>query len=133
MRKKSIRLAFISAVIPVLAFAAQDWAWNTQSGYTGQVDLGTSGSVASLSTMTSGSANIAGNGAVQPPLVVNVQAGATASLPIKNIGDACTSTTSGTAPNQTADEGTAITADRSSLLTCQSGSLEPLIIRGEVA
>lgn len=46
---------------------------------------------------------------------------ATASLPIKNAGDVCTASTSGTAPNQSADEGTAITADRSTLLSCQSG------------
>lgn len=56
--------------------------------------------------------------ATQPATVI-VQA--TASLPIKNVGDACTVATSGTAPNQTATEGTAITSDRSALLSCQSG------------
>lgn len=54
----------------------------------------------------------------QPPTIL-VQA--TASLPVKVEGSACTAATSGTAPNQTADEGTAITADRSVLLSCQSG------------
>lgn len=62
--------------------AAQDWAWNSQAGYTGQVDLGSSGSVSSLSTLVSGSANLAGNAAVQPPLVVNVQAGSSGSGPM---------------------------------------------------
>ena len=57
--------------------------------------------------------------ATQPPTVI-VQA--TASLPIKAVGDACTASTSGSSPNQAADEGTAITADRASLLTCQSGT-----------
>lgn len=64
----------VAFLISFSATAGTDWAWNMQSGYTGQVDLGTSGSVSSLSTMTSGSANLAGNGASQPPLVVNVQA-----------------------------------------------------------
>lgn len=61
---------------------AGDWAWNSQAGYTGQVDLGSSGSVSSLSTLVSGSANLAGNAATQPPLVVNVQAGSSGSGPM---------------------------------------------------
>lgn len=79
-------------LLSVLSFtvsAAQDWAWNMQSGYTGQVDLGSSGSVGALSTMVSGSANLAGNNAVQPPLVVNVQAGSTTSSGSLTPSDAC--------------------------------------------
>ena len=62
--------------------------------------------------------------ATQPPTVI-VQA--TASLPIKAIGDGCTSSTSGGYPNQTAGEGTAILADRTALLTCQSGVWRPMV------
>lgn len=47
----------------------------------------------------------------------------TATLPIKAVGDSCTELNLGTAanPNLIAAEGVAITADRASLLTCQSG------------
>lgn len=58
------------------------------------------------------------NAVTQPPTVI-VQA--TASIPIKVVGTPCTPSTTGTPPSETADEGTAILADRSSLLTCQSG------------
>lgn len=68
---------------------AGDWAWNSQAGYTGQVDLGTSGSIGALSTMVSGAANLAGNNAVQPPLVINVQAGSTTSSGSLTPSDAC--------------------------------------------
>lgn len=47
----------------------------------------------------------------------------TATLPIKAVGDSCTELNLGTTanPNLIAAEGVAITADRASLLTCQSG------------
>lgn len=72
-----------------MAAYAGDWAWNSQAGYTGQVDLGTSGSIGALSTMVSGAANLAGNNAVQPPLVINVQAGSTTSSGSLTPSDAC--------------------------------------------
>lgn len=75
---KSYLLALSLLAISPMSFAASDWAWQVQAGYTGQVDLGANGSVGSLSTLVAGNANIAGNNASQPPLVVNVQAGNTA-------------------------------------------------------
>jgi hypothetical protein len=47
----------------------------------------------------------------------------TATLPIKAVGEACAELNLGTTanPNLVAAEGVAITSDRSSLLTCQSG------------
>lgn len=47
----------------------------------------------------------------------------TATLPIKAVGNSCSELTLGTTayPNLIASEGIAITADRTSLLTCQSG------------
>lgn len=64
----------------------------------------------------------------QPPTVI-IQA--TASLPIKGVGDPCTSSTTGTAAAPTAAEGTAILADRSALLTCQSGVWTATISQGQ--
>lgn len=58
------------------------------------------------------------NSATQPATIV-VQA--TATLPIRAEGDPCTQATSGVSPNQFADEGQAITADRTKILTCRSG------------
>lgn len=41
-------------------------------------------------------------------------------IPVKTVGEPCVSANLGNLPNQSAAEGQAITADRTSLLTCQS-------------
>lgn len=104
------------------AYAADMQWWSTSSpnaAPNGSITLkNASGASRTIISNPTG-ANLSTRSAnTQAPTVV-VQA--TASLPIKAVGDACTASTSGTAPNQTAGEGTAITADRSMLLTCQSG------------
>lgn len=111
-------------VFPQLPASASDlkW-WATSAPYkatNGQITLpNASGTSRTLQTNPTG-ANVSTRTAnTQAPTVV-VQA--TASMPIKAVGDTCTAVTSGTSPNQTADENHAITADRTSLLTCQSGA-----------
>ena len=113
-------LAFASVMSPAVAGSA---SWAHQAGSlssNGSVTVKSlaGGSYAAAQNPTGAVAKASQNAATQPPTVI-VQA--TASLPIKTIGEACTAMTSGASPNQTADEGTAITADRSSLLTCQGG------------
>ena len=115
--------AAILAVVP-LAGSAGPVSWAHQDG-----SLSSNGAV-TIKSLAGGSYSGTVNpmGAVakanqsavtQPPTVI-VQA--TASLPIKVVGDACATSTSGGAPNESAGEGTAILADRSSLLTCQAGA-----------
>ena len=68
------------------------------------------------------------NSATQAPTVI-IQA--TASIQIKTSGQACTLVTNGVAPNQSADEGIAILADRSTLLSCQAGKWTPSSAPGQ--
>lgn len=89
MKYQRIFYAALLVIYSIGTTSAQDWAWNTQAGYTGQVDLGSSGSLGALTTLVSGSANIAGNAAVQPPLVVNVQAGSSVTGGSLTPSDAC--------------------------------------------
>jgi len=90
------------------------------TNFNGQVTLhdvnGTA--VTAASNPTGANVSSTQSSSLQPPVVI-VQA--TTTLPIHAVGDACTATTSGTSPNQTDGEGIAITLDRTSLLTCQSG------------
>lgn len=76
------------------------------------------GSYAGTQNATGAVAKASQSAVTQPPTII-VQA--TAALPIKAVGDTCAASTSGAAPSQTSGEGIAILADRSSLLTCQSG------------
>lgn len=113
---------FCSLVMATNAFSAPQW-W--QQVYTpnsnGQVTLKDENNinVTAITNPTSAKVKLGANTSTQSPTIV-IQA--TASLPIKAVGEACTANTSGTNPNQLASEGTAITADRSSLLSCQSGA-----------
>lgn len=119
--KLVITISLIALTTPALA--AGQWYQDVYgtTNYNGQVTLTDSSgnSVATSSNPTGANVNPTQSSSVQPPVVI-VQA--TASLPIKAVGDACTASTTGTAPNQSAGEGTAITADRTLLLSCQSGS-----------
>lgn len=121
--KTSILFALIVSVIslPVVA-AGPQWTWEAgKQTNNGAITLkSTNGSTTYASTQNPTGAVVKTNqnAVTQPPMVI-VQA--TASLPVKAVGDACTASTSGSAPNQTAGEGTAITIARDMLLTCQSG------------
>lgn len=108
------KTAALIAILLTTPVTAADFKWWADGKTGGQINLTTSGGTtrtALPSNPTGAQAVRSGN--TQAPTVV-VQA--VASLPIKAVGDTCTA--SGTT---TANEGTAITADRTMLLTCQSG------------
>lgn len=112
MTTKNKTAALIAILLTTPATAA-DFKWWADGKTGGQINLTTSGGTtrtALPSNPTGAQAVRSGN--TQAPTVV-VQA--VASLPIKAVGDTCTA--SGTT---TANEGTAITADRTMLLTWQS-------------
>lgn len=113
--------AFSTAALAVGPGPQWTWAAGAQTNNGAIVLKSTNGSTTYSGTQnpTGAVAKVNQTAATQPPTVI-VQA--TASLPIKAVGDACSQTTSGTSPNQSADEGTAITADRSLILSCQSGT-----------
>jgi len=123
---KKIRNCFSTIVLIALvtpaALADAQWYKDVYgtTNYNGQVTLTDSSGnpVTMMSNPTGTNVDLTQSSSIQPPVVI-VQA--TASLPIKSIGDVCTETTTGTAPTQSASEGTAITADRTLLLSCQSG------------
>jgi hypothetical protein len=121
--RKLAGIAFTFVGATISASSSGQAAWAHQNG-----SLQSNGSI-SIKSLSGGSyagtvnpagavAKVSQSAVTQPPTVI-VQA--TASLPIKTAGSTCVSNTTGTAPNQTAGEGTAILADRTNLLTCQSG------------
>lgn len=124
-KARFVTAAFVACLIGTAALAGPgpQWTWaaGAQTNNGAIVLKSTNGSTTYSGTQnpTGAIAKVNQTAATQPPTVI-VQA--TASLPIKAVGDACTQTTTGTAPSQSADEGTAITADRSLILTCQSGN-----------
>ena len=121
--KRKLRLLLLLAVCEQAAAMTPQWTWEAgKQANNGAITIkATSGSTTYSGTQnpTGAVAKTSQSAVTQPPTVI-VQA--TASLPIKAPGDSCSATTSGTAPNQTAGEGTAITVDRTLLLSCQSGS-----------
>jgi len=122
-------VAVIATILIILSFSAKaagQWYQDVYgtTNYNGQLTLTSpsGSSVSSSSNPTGSNVNLTQTASVQPPVVL-VQA--TTTLPIKSIGDACTATTTGSYPNQTATESIAITADRSTLLSCQNGVYRP--------
>ena len=118
-------VVLLSAVSPgqtAIAAGPAKWTWEAgKQTSNGSINVkSVSGDTTYSGTQNPSGAVARSNQTVvtQPPTVI-IQA--TATLQVKAPGDACTAATSGTAPNQSADEGTAITADRTTLLTCQSG------------
>lgn len=120
--KRSLKLLVLLALSQQALAMGPQWTWEagkqTNNGAITVKSTNGSTTYAGTQNPTGAVAKVNQNAVTQPPTVI-VQA--TASLPIKVAGDPCTASTSGSSP-QMADEGTAILADRSLLLTCQSGS-----------
>jgi len=123
------RFKKIAAIATLMAFAGHSmaagtpkWTWEAgkQSSNGAITVKSTNGSTSYSGTQnpTGAVAKTNQTAVTQPPTVI-VQA--TSSMPVHTVGDACTASTSGTAPNQTADEGIAVSLDRTSILSCQSG------------
>lgn len=107
---KKIAAATIFAFLIVPA-QAQKWAWEDgKQSIDGKIEL--TGQTL-LQNPTVASAMVNASTSTQPPAIIK----GSVSLPIKAEGDPCTP--SGT---EEADEGIAITVDRSLLLSCQSGT-----------
>lgn len=122
MKYPPLAFACALALTTTISTATPRWTWEAgKQTNNGSITVkSTSGSTTYSGTQNpTGAVAKANQTAVTQPPTVIVQA--TASLPVKAVGDACTSVTTGTAPNTMADERTAITADRTLLLTCQSG------------
>ena len=115
-----LTLTVLVSLAPYSHAAGQYYQSLYSSNYNGQITL-TDSLGNSTTAISNPTTNISTSQSyvTQPPVVI-VQA--TATLPIHAVGDVCTATTSGTSPSQSAGEGTAITLDRTSLLTCQSGA-----------
>jgi len=122
MKLRKILVALIGLGASWGALADGQWVWETGKQTTnGAITLKSAsggGSYSGTRNPTGAVAKMNQSAATQPPTVI-IQA--TATLSIKTVGDACTVNTSGTNPNQSAAEGTAITLDRTLILTCQSG------------
>jgi len=124
VNKLRISITVLTLLVTSQHVTAADpqWAWEagkqTSNGAITLKSVSGGATYSGTQNPTGAVAKINQSAATQPPTVI-IQA--TASLPIKAVGDACTSSTSGTAPNQSAGEGTAITADRTLILSCQSG------------
>lgn len=108
------------AAAPLAAHAGPDFKWWATGQTSGQINLINASGVQrqNLPSNPTGAQAVRSANTQAPTVIVQ----ATQSLPVKNIGDTCTQTTSGTAPNQSAAEGTAITADRIMLLTCNAAT-----------
>lgn len=122
MTIKIAQIVVLLAAATTVDAASPQWYQDVYGtvNFNGQVTLkdANGSSVSAASNPTGGNVTATQASSVQPPVVV-VQA--TATLPIHAIGDACTASTTGIAPNQIDGEGISITLDRTSLLTCQSG------------
>lgn len=114
-------VALTIAAAPPLAHAGADFKWWATGQTSGQINLTTASGTqrTNLPSNPTGAQTVRSANTQAPTVIVQ----ATASLPIKVVGDACTATTSGISPNQTAGEGTAITSDRTTLLSCQSEAI----------
>lgn len=121
MMKIGINTIGVMLLIYSQTVSAQQWVWDTgKQNNNGSINIKsvTGGAVyAGTQNPTGAAAKLNQTAVTQPPTVVL----ATASLPIRAVGDTCVAKTTGSASDQVADEGTAITADRAALLTCQSG------------
>ncbi len=108
------------AAAPLAAHAGPDFKWWATGQTSGQINLTNASGVQrqNLPSNPTGAQAVRSANTQAPTVIVQ----ATQSLPVKNIGDTCTQTTSGTAPNQSAAEGTAITPDRIMLLTCNAAT-----------
>lgn len=108
------------AAAPVAVHAGPDFKWWATGQTSGQINLTNASGVQrqNLPSNPTGAQAVRSANTQAPTVIVQ----ATQSLPVKNIGDTCTQTTSGTAPNQSAAEGTAITPDRIMLLTCNAAT-----------
>lgn len=116
-------VTFILLSLGSAAYAAgPQWAYDTgkqtQNGAIIVKSVNGSTTYASTQNPTGAVAKTNQNATTQPPSVMIM---ATATLPIKVEGSVCNPVSSGVSPNEMADEGIAITADRSVLLSCQSG------------
>lgn len=123
MKKLGLKTMALLIISTHAVAGPPQWTWDAgKQSNNGSITVKSASSgtsYAGTQNPTGAVAKLNQNAVTQPPTVI-VQA--TASLPIKAVGDPCVAKTTGTAPDQTADEGNAITADRSSLLSCQSGS-----------
>ncbi len=121
MRSPIVVFVALIVVLASLSSSASDlkW-WATSAPYqatNGQITLtNASGTTRTLQTNPTGAYVSTRTANTQAPTVV-VQA--TASIPIKAVGAPCV--TSNSSDNLYAQENHAITSDRTSLLTCQSG------------
>lgn len=108
----AIALSIAAATFP--AHAGADFKWWATGQTSGQINLTNASGTQrqSLPSNPTGAQTVRSANTQAPTVVVQ----ATNSLPIKSIGDTCTPTGSPT----TAAEGTAITADRIMLLTCNA-------------
>lgn len=108
-----------------VTFSAPQWAWEAgKQSSNGAVTLKSTGNGSTTYTgtqnPTGANVKVNQNAVTQPPTII-VQATGGSALSIQTPGTACTQTTSGASPNQTADEGLAITSDRNKLLSCIAG------------
>ena len=122
MMKIEINAIGVMLLIYAQTVSAQpQWTWDTgKQNNNGSINIKsvTGGAVyAGTQNPTGAAAKLNQTAVTQPPTVVL----ATASLPIRAVGSTCATITTGSGAEQIADEGTAVTADRSALLTCQSG------------
>lgn len=110
----------LTIAAPLATHAGADFKWWATGQTSGQINLTNASGVQrqNLPSNPTGAQAVRSANTQAPTVIVQ----ATQSLPVKNIGDTCTQTTSGTAPNQSAAEGTAITADRIMLLTCNAAT-----------
>ncbi|MEM8519091.1 hypothetical protein, partial [Janthinobacterium sp. CAN_S7] len=118
---KLAAIALVSHTLLTNATAAPQWwqqVYPTNSNSQITLKDENNNNVTAITNPTAAKVKLSANTNTQPPSII-IQA--TASLPIKVVGDPCTASTTGSNPNQTANEGAAITADRSLLLSCQSG------------